>query len=391
MKKIFNFKIILAGLFLLFAECDNLSCLGAENYILAKDKKTDYVLVVKDEGNTAAENFAAEELKSHLDKVTGAEFKVSKESEVKGSAGRRIYVGQTDFAKNNNVDYAKLGQEEWIIKTVDGNLIISGGRPRGTIYAVYEFLEKFAGCHWLAEDTAVIPSTPDFSIPFIDITEKPAFWFRNFCIPIQADAGKSVAFLARNKHNFGYLNAKYGFTERVGSPRDTHTFYDYSKDWPADHLEYFAMQPNGKRVRGIKGSPGQICLTNPDVRKLMYEKLKSFIQADREKAAKDGYPPPKFYDISQNDNSEPCVCPSCKALSEKEGAYSGVILDFINDIADKIKPEYPDIIIQTFAYTFTIEPPKTVKPRDNVMIRLCNLGIESGCGISEPTRPISSE
>ena len=47
-----------------------------ESVEIAKDKKTDYVIVVKDGGATEAEKFAARELKEHLEKVSGAQFQI---------------------------------------------------------------------------------------------------------------------------------------------------------------------------------------------------------------------------------------------------------------------------------------------------------------------------
>ncbi|MCK5805388.1 MAG: DUF4838 domain-containing protein, partial [Lentisphaeria bacterium] len=48
----------------------------------------------------------------------------------------------------------------------------------------------------------------------------------------------------------------------------------------------------------------------------------------------------------------------------------------INQVADNIRDEYPEILVQTFAYTSTQKPPKTIRPHDNVLIRLCHLGAE---------------
>ena len=58
--------------------------------------------------------------------------------------------------KQNGIDCEKLGEEEWVIRTVGDDLILTGGRPRGTMYAVYEFLEDYVGCHWLDRKTEVV-------------------------------------------------------------------------------------------------------------------------------------------------------------------------------------------------------------------------------------------
>lgn len=63
-------------------------------------------------------------------------------------------------------------------------------------------------------------------------------------------------------------------------------------------------------------------------------------------------------------------------MLEEEGSYSGPLLHMINQVADGIRDEFPEILIQTFAYTSTQKPPRTIRPRDNVLIRLCHLGAE---------------
>ncbi|MBQ9358810.1 MAG: DUF4838 domain-containing protein [Abditibacteriota bacterium] len=49
-------------------------------------------------------------------------------------------------------------------------------------------------------------------------------------------------------------------------------------------------------------------------------------------------------------------------------------------IYDLIKDEYPDVMLETFAYLHTAEPPKGIKPCDHVMIVLCD--IENNFGAS---------
>ncbi|MBR5024941.1 MAG: hypothetical protein IKX48_07725, partial [Victivallales bacterium] len=85
------------------------------------------------------EKTVALELQDYIERICGAKCAVVAEGgAVKSPA---IYVGETEFAKKAITDYAKLEAEQWVIKTVGGNLILGGGRPRGTVYAVYEFLE----------------------------------------------------------------------------------------------------------------------------------------------------------------------------------------------------------------------------------------------------------
>ena len=45
----------------------------------------------------------------------------------------------------------------------------------------------------------------------------------------------------------------------------------------------------------------------------------------------------------------------------------------MNAIADAVKDEYPDKIIDTLAYQYTRKPPAHVRPRPNVVVRLCSI------------------
>jgi hypothetical protein len=291
-------------------------------------------------------------------------------------------VGQTAFAAAQGIDLAGLGEEEWVIRTVGEDLVIAGGRPRGTLYGVYQFLEHQVGCHWLDESTEVVPARPTLEVAGTRSRAKPAFWMRSIYALYDVDVEKTNLFCVRNLGNSpdrGGLGAKYGFGVRYGSPGGCHTFGDYAKDFPKDRPELLSMNTQGKRVGAVDGSgPGGICLMHPEVRRLMLERLRSYIVKDRAAAVASNVPPPRVYDISQNDNHWMCQCPDCKAMSTREGSESGPLIDFINAIADGIRPEFPDVLVMTFAYSVTETPPKTLKPRDNVIIRIAELNAEWG-------------
>lgn len=385
--------LLMTGIFCCYGMSSDMYEKNSKELILASNGTAEYV-IIQSEKATPAEIFATKELGGYLQKMTGAEFDVIKESkisEITGGNKKCIYVGNTGYAAKNGIDVRKLGYEEWIIKTDDSNnLIISGGQPRGTIYGVYEFLEKYCGCHWFDEQSEVVPKQQVLKIPKLDVKDKPVFLDRLFIFNTDNPANFKL-FNARNKSSFTGVDLNLGSFKMTGSPAGCHTFYYYSKDWPEDHPEYFSLSTDGRRLRAKTAQgPGQICLTNPEVRKLMIKKLKEYIETDRKDAAQKGvYPPPRVYDITNNDNLDKCICPTCTALMEKEGAYSGVLIDFINEIADGIKGEYPDVLVQTFAYTFIQEPPKNVRPHDNVIIRLADLPAMDG-GKKNILRPFAS-
>ena len=357
-----------------------------ETIHLAHDGKTNYAIVLG-KSATPPETLAVAELQSYLEKATGARLTIVKESNLT-SGVNGIYVGWTEFALKHGIDSSKLDGQEWVIQTFGKDLVLTGGRPVGSLYAVYEFLETKVGCRWLDRDTEIVPHCPDLTVSQLDVRAKPAFWERAIYTGVSATPAissemraKEGLFQERNKSTDPL--AKFG---RVlyGSPGNGHTFYAYSKDFPADHPEYFSMDAAGKRERATSGSgPGQLCLTNPEVRRLLLARLKNFIAQDRENAAKSNRPSPRIYDISQNDNGSFCLCPTCKAMVDKEGSACGPLLDCINELADGIKDAYPDVLVMTFAYQNTLKPPKTLKPRSNVIIRLAQLNAEWAPEVSE--------
>ena len=52
---------------------------------------------------------------------------------------------------------------------------------------------------------------------------------------------------------------------------------------------------------------------------------------------------------------------------------------FVNKVAEYIEKDFPDKKIGTFAYHYTVEPPKYARPRKNVCIRLCHMTSVFGC------------
>jgi len=351
-----------------------LPALRAEDLLtIARDGKTPYTIVYADQA-TEVEKEAVRELKDFLGRVTGGSWPSAAESALAGNV-KGIYVGWTKFAAQNGIETARLGEEEWIIRCAGENLIIAGGRPRGTLYGVYEFLEQQVGCHWLARDTEIVPSRPTLEFPKPDVRAKPCIWMRDIyttfprMMPTAEMARRHREFLVRNKHS---VDSRQWY----GSPGNCHTFFQYvnARDWFDTHPEYFSLV-GGKRLPATDArGPGQLCLTHPDVRRIVLERLRRFVKQDRAKAAKAGIPPPRIYDISQNDaGAAECQCENCQAIARREGSESGPMIDFINAIADGIRQEYPDILLQTFAYNRTEPPPKTLKPRDNVIVRWCDV------------------
>lgn len=371
-----------------------------EQVRLAENSVTRYAIVVGDDATfTAAERFAAEELALFLKKITGALFPIVKEDEHDGPG---IYVGQTQRAADIGIEFGKLSEEEWILRTTKDDLILTGGRPRGTLYAVYEFLETQAGCRWVTPNIEVIPADRNLAIPALDTRGQPGFAWRETTLYPRHDNPQRISkedyarFLVRNRYNGGsfWLNEpRFGFAVRFGRPGSSHTFHIYQQEWEDVKPEFFAMTEKGDRAPRPNGPLGHdLCLTNSEVKERVARQLLQYIREDRAEAARNGTPPPRLYDLSQNDTSSKyCRCPECMAIAQREGSYAGTTLAFVNDIADRIVDQYPDVRLMTLAYQFTKWAPKSIRPRENVVVRLALLDKEyRATEIADVLRPLSA-
>ena len=309
------------------------------------------------------EEYAAKELSKYLGKVLGGEIATVKEADIKG--GTAIYVGDTKKAAAAKLKEFSI--EEFQIMANDASVIIAGNRFRGTLYGVYEFLERFAGVRFFSPACEVVPQNKSLDVAAgTSIRHKPAFDFRRI-YPGEAHIGWPREFRPKFRTASSTGLPELGGSNEYGTGGGCHTYYKYSKDFPK---EISWMSSNGERIIVTQPYNGSICFSQPEVLRRFTIHLKELIKGDREKAKETGCPPPIYYAVQQNDCNATCFCPECLAFKEKHG-LSGLVVDFSNRLADTIKDEYPDVYILIFAYFDTLEPPKSdIKPRPNVLTQI---------------------
>ncbi|MCR4921983.1 MAG: DUF4838 domain-containing protein [Bacteroidaceae bacterium] len=336
---------------------------------LFRQGKSQYQITVAPQASTS-EQTAARELQQYIEEMSGTRLPINNDLNAKG---RHIYVGYNErVADLTGAPQPAKDDESFTYRTVGRDLLIWGGQQRGTMYGVFTFLERELGIHWLMPDCTVVPKLTKWALPKLDHNEKPHIGFRYHNYKVTEGAYQWGAHVKENMRTT--QQNEYGGQEGYWG---CHT-WDYfmpAKEFFAEHPEYYCLR-DGKRFEGY----GQLCLSNPDVLRILTERLRDFMRKN---------PGHRIYSLSQNDNQSFCQCEKCQAIEQQYGGHSGIIVWFVNQVADAIKDEFPDKFVGTFAYQYSRQPPKGIRPRDNVVIRLCSIEccfahpLDAGCPQNE--------
>ena len=250
-----------------------------------------------------------------------------------------------------------MGPEEFCLQTNGDHLYITGGAPRGVIYGVFTLLEDYLGCKWFSSKVSHIPKLNIIQLPALSVKQKPAFEYREPYMRDAFDPNWSV----RNRMNSNKADIPAEHGGHMKWYNFHHSFYQLinEKDYFDEHPEYFSLI-DGKRLR----ERSQLCLTNPDVIRICTEKVLQWMRNN---------PDCMVFSVGQNDWGNNCQCDSCQALDKAEGSPSGTMISFVNQIAEAVEKEFPDKLIHTFAYRYTRKAPRNLRPRKNVIVRLCTI------------------
>lgn len=301
------------------------------------------------------EEFAAEELTRTLYTIIGAPAR-SRHSVRSGLP--RIFLNQPDAAAAAGIDVAglRLEAEMFHLETRANDLHLLGGGPRGVMYGVYEILSAL-GCRWYTPELSHIPSQPNLNLPRLRLTSGPAFENRDHFNSDCADPLWRV----RNRMNGGINPVPAYMGGSVDYHGFVHTFYALlpPEQYFETHPEYYSLV-GGQRRREW----AQLCLTNPAVLRLVTARVLELMHE---------HPRATIFSVSQNDCYGYCECPACTAVAEEEGSQSGPVIRFVNAIAEVTSQQFPEKLIDTLAYQYTLDAPRKTVPHRNVRVRLCSI------------------
>ncbi len=293
----------------------------------------EYVITCPRDGGASAQ-YAARELQRYIALTAGVTLPVEAAPHVGES--KRILIDDTLVPDDSTFRYFTDG---------DG-LVIAGERERGVIYAVYHFLEKALGWRFFTSDTEACLAPSEIDLSDLDYTYVHPYQIR--CLYAYDYRNRDIC-LKRYMNGDGKCGELHAFGGVVTyCPNGIHTF--------------------GRLSETGEGTDPNPCLNSPTVKETMLKNIRKFLSA---------HPGTRTVHVSQNDTDEHCTCPMCTADLERYGAPSGSVIKLMNYLAEELAADYPEVMLITFAYRYTLTCPDNIVCHDRVTVEIAPLDL---CG-----------
>ena len=236
-------------------------------------------LVLKQDPDPA-ERTAAHFLKRVIALSCGVSLPVSD-----AAGAHNLFIGTRDASEQVKWDGFRITSDADSVY-LDGNL------ARGTLYAAYEFAERYLDYRFFTLGVERISKDGSASIPAgLDLVDNPGFEVRRTTCFTHI---RSAELSSHDRLNDCMpTGAAYGGS--VGLTSRCHTFAHYlplSEYYP-QHPEYFCERNGVRQGFDSDHTAVQPCLTNPDVIRIITEKILAELRAE---------PDTPIVELSQNDN-----------------------------------------------------------------------------------------
>ncbi|MBI2422716.1 MAG: DUF4838 domain-containing protein [Candidatus Hydrogenedentes bacterium] len=310
---------------------------------------------------------AAQELQSCLERISGVRLEIVSKADTAG--GARILIGPGPAVKELGIDIPsgftlQMNEEGFVLRATDTTLVLAGnesGPYRGTIFAVYAFLESL-GCRWYFPGPwgEVLPTLDTISVEPVDRVERPDFRFRNIWysgwMPVSEE--DRANFTAWQDHN------RMTTLQGMSLPGDgTITRLAPAEQYFDTHPDIYAIGKEGERMKDM------LCLSEPETVRIAVQTILDTFRADPE-AKTFGFAPP--------DGHPQCFCERCQRAIPHFGgkgfgepSLSDSWFAFANAVAREVYKEFPDRWLFTNGYANRVLPPEGIGALSP------NLGIQS--------------
>ncbi|MBZ0256379.1 hypothetical protein K8I31_09965, partial [bacterium] len=222
--------------------------IAAQDQVKTSDLKNWTIFISQDA--IPSEKYAAEEFQRLFNSVSGDSLPVRNQAQ----KNNVIYIGYSDemAASDVGISIDDLGEEGLRIKIAPNQIAIAGGRPRGTLYGVYEFMERYYGVRFLTHDHTYVPSLPAGSIPCETYKYVPPFTFR---WSYYKENAVYQDFAARLRVNTTTNDEKLG--GKTNQELISHSLNHLLpvEKYGKDHPEYFALVDGERKLEMWGGGP----------------------------------------------------------------------------------------------------------------------------------------
>jgi hypothetical protein len=340
-----------------------------EDLVLGFHRKSGYQVVIPDQMPNEAVSNSVSQAASLLTNAFAANsitIEVKKESEVE-SISPGIYLGPTKLAASSGVDFGKLSGWSYVHKAVGSNIIIAGNdqpdtltgkrftSPNavlpylGTLFGASEFVYRYAGARFLSPGefgTVFVPVSIIHVPRDLDMKGSPHFSEHDI------RDSEELFFTANHCRRFQRIWSRWGHQHDAAVP---------IKEYGKNHPEYFILTGDVRQPE-LNAEGGQLCLSNPEVRELIYKHI-----LDR---CDEGF---DIVELGQADGFRPCDCAECAALYGvkpatvptdglayyRDPAWGEKIWIMHRDMAVRLLKDRPGKKIMMTSYGPTVPPPRT--------------------------------
>ncbi len=276
--------------------------------------------------------------------------------------GPAIYVGNLDATQKAGFSSAKMGLEEFAVKTKDGSLYLYGrddvqANSFGTAYAVLDFGERILGIRQYfdpAKGGRSVIKTSKLTLDSLDYGDKPMF-------------GKRYLWPYFPRKDM--LNWRIADTNpvllKVHAPHTWRKDETYVKERP----EIFQRNKDGK----IGPSP-MLCYSNPKTLETYLERIDEELAGKRKSDIMIG----NAVTVSPWDIEVNCYCADCQKLYQPEAGSSGsaskILCSFVRKLSDALAKKHPQLTVIYLPYLNYCDAPEGVEfPAGNVEVQLCTM------------------
>ena len=333
---------------------------------------------------------AAAELISCLSQITGQKIKTVAKASGKVPA---FYIGNCPEARAAGLDPEKLDRDGFYIKTVGNKIFLlgmdrnqNGIRERASLFAVQDFLERFAGvrCYFPGKIGTIIPKRKNWSLPAIDIADRPDFQYRWIWTSPSNRGGGNVSYDYPGKDP-KVNNPDIWRNSALFNIRSCHGLngLELVKRFAKTNPEFFALTAAGKRIDGTHNNAGynalgQLCFSSEGLKEVIYQDAVACLTgkpaSSRGLKRWDSRWNKKHVNITPNDGVIWCLCPPCKKIYEQGSqARSNHIWKFFIDIANKLKKNNIPGMVIVDSYGVYKDMPQMEIP-DNISVGVAVTG-----------------